>query len=75
MNLFKRSSISKREACDWALPGLLAGWLVAGQVFAQTPSIRFTPLSLEDGLSQATVSAIVQDGHYTSSYTVQTCQL
>ncbi len=43
------------------LGGLLTAWLLVGQVSAQTPSIRFAPLSLEDGLSQNTVTAIVQD--------------
>ena len=40
---------------------VLTGLLVAGQVVARSPSIRFDPLSLEDGLSQNTVTAIVQD--------------
>jgi len=43
--------------CIW----LFASCVAAGQVFAQTPSIRFASLSLEDGLSQATVTAVVQD--------------
>ncbi len=43
----------------WA--GFLAGLLLTCNVLAQTPSIRFSSLSLEDGLSQATVTAAVQD--------------
>ena len=42
--------------------GLIAGLsLLACQAHAQTASIRFSTLSLEDGLSQATVTAAVQD--------------
>ena len=41
--------------------GFLAGLLLTCQVMAQTPSIRFESLSLEDGLSQNTVTAIAQD--------------
>ena len=43
----------------WA--GFLAVLLLTGNALAQTPSIRFASLSLEDGLSQATVTAAVQD--------------
>ena len=35
--------------------------LFAGQASAQAPNIRFSSLSLEDGLSQTTVTAIAQD--------------
>ncbi|MGB5329459.1 MAG: two-component regulator propeller domain-containing protein, partial [Gammaproteobacteria bacterium] len=45
----------------WIRTIALIGLLVASQVDARPPSIRFEPLSLEDGLSQNTVTAIVQD--------------
>ncbi len=45
----------------WACKGLLIYCLLAGQALAQTPSIRFAHLALEDGLSQNTVTAIAQD--------------
>lgn len=49
------------------LPALVATaaalWLIAGGAEASTPptSIRFDQLTLEDGLSQATITAILQD--------------
>jgi len=61
MRSFRQSAKARTELLEWACFCLLASWLLVGQVFAQTHSIRFTPLSLEDGLSQATVTAIAQD--------------
>ena len=61
MGILKRSGLCSgstvMSACTW----LLLSCVAAGQAFAQTPSIRFSSLSLEDGLSQATVTAVVQD--------------
>lgn len=58
MNLINHTS-RKQIVGVWA--GFIAGLLLTGNVLAQTPSIRFASLSLEDGLSQATVTAAVQD--------------
>ena len=60
MGIYQKSD-SKVSTLRRSWAGLLAACLLSCQVFAQTPSIRFTPLSLEDGLSQTTVTAIVQD--------------
>jgi signal transduction histidine kinase/ligand-binding sensor domain-containing protein/DNA-binding response OmpR family regulator len=61
MKRYRCAPGSRATGLESAFLGLLAGWLLAGQVFAQTPSIRFSSLSLEDGLSQNTVTAMVQD--------------
>jgi len=61
MSIRTRTSKYRAFAPKWACLCLLAASLLAGPVVAQTPSIRFTGLSLEDGLSQNTVTAIVQD--------------
>ena len=61
MNLFYQKPVSFMTTVVRSWAGLLAACLLTSQVFAQTPNIRFTPLSLEDGLSQNTVTAIVQD--------------
>ena len=58
MNLIDHAS---RKQIVGVCAGFLAGLLLIGNVLAQTPSIRFASLSLEDGLSQATVTAAVQD--------------
>lgn len=49
------------KAFNRMLLGLIAGLLLTSQVLAQTPSIRFSSLSLEDGLSQTTITAVAQD--------------
>jgi signal transduction histidine kinase/ligand-binding sensor domain-containing protein/DNA-binding response OmpR family regulator len=57
----KRSHNSRQGLSGQICLGLIAALMLAGQAFAQTPNIRFSPLSLEDGLSQNTVTAIIQD--------------
>ena len=57
--LWNQAKIPARSL--WLRAIALVGLLVAGQVDARPPSIRFEPLSLKDGLSQNTITAIVQD--------------
>jgi len=61
MNIYRKSFKYKANPSKWACLTFLASLLLTGSVFAQTPNIRFSPLSLEDGLSQNTVTAIAQD--------------
>ncbi len=46
---------------DLVAGALLLGLIIAGHLEAQAPAIRFSRLSIEQGLSQSTVSCILQD--------------
>jgi len=61
MRSYNRPIQPKGKGQAWVQFCIFTTWLLAGQAFAQTPSIRFESLALEDGLSQNTVTAIVQD--------------
>ena len=55
------SGLAAGNAQKWIHTGLLIAGLFAGPVFAQAPNIRFETLGLKQGLSQSTVTDIVQD--------------
>jgi signal transduction histidine kinase/ligand-binding sensor domain-containing protein/CheY-like chemotaxis protein len=61
VNILKKLNLNSANTLASVSICLFSAWFGVGQVLAETPNIRFTSLSLEDGLSQATVTAVVQD--------------
>ena len=61
MNILKKLNLHSANALASVSICLFLTWFGMAQVLAQTPNIRFTSLSLEDGLSQTTITAVVQD--------------
>ena len=61
MWIFNQNNSCTSDKLKGMVLGSLAAWLMIGTAMAETHSIRFSSLSTDDGLSQATVTAMAQD--------------